>query len=55
MIEILTFAIGKPDYDKEYTIYLDDGICYAQILNSKGHLSNKVIPESEYDSKIKPF
>ena len=55
MIEILTFAIGKPDYDKEYTISYDGDICYAEILNTNGHLNTKKITTDAFVDKIAPF
>lgn len=55
MIEIITFLVGKPDYDKEYTITYEKGVCYAQILNKNGFLRTKRIDEKDFDNKIKPF
>ena len=55
MIEVLTFAIGKPDYDKEYMISYDGEICYAEILDTSDNLSTKKIKAEDFEKKILPF
>ena len=55
MIELLTFAIGKSDFDKEYMISFEDGTVYAEILNKKGHISRKTITQKDYDEKLMPL
>lgn len=55
MIELLTFAIGKSDFDKEYMISFENGTVYAEILNQNGHISRKIIVPKDYGEKLTPF